>query len=423
MTETYVTCTNCGTKIPLGKALMAPIEEKLRKEIEGSTLKKQQELAEVEVALRAKEEGIDRTVEQTVAERLKALEGKIRTQIDGKYSTEIKDLQQALEEKKEKLSIAEDHELALRKKTRELEDREKSQELEMTRRIDEERKTIAESTRKQMQEENRLKDEEHQEKIRNLSREVEDLNRKLQQGPVHLQGEALETMVEDSLRQCFTQDIFEPVSKGVKGPDLVQKIRRSSGEVCGTVAWEMKRTKGWKEDWIDKLKSDLPAVDAQLGIIVTETLPEGIRNFGFKRGVIVTNYDCFVPVAALLRTHIIELYRQKLAGSSSEDKKDALYDYLLSSLFRQRVESIAEPLINMKRDLDKEARAMERSWSKRDKQIEKAVIGVARMYGDMQGIVGNNLPSVKILSLPESGDLGQDEGSAEDQTDNGEGKK
>jgi len=401
MAELSITCAKCGAKIPLSKALMTPIEEKLRKEIEGDNARKEQEIADKEEALRVREEKIEKSVEQKVKERTILLEGKVKAQMDEQYSTELKDLHQALEEKKEKLRVAEGQELAVRKKMRELEDREKALALELERKLAEERGKMEEGIRKHLQEENQLKEREHQDKIESLTRQVEGLQQKLQQGSQQTQGETLENVVEDSLRQCFPLDSIDPVPKGVKGPDLVHRVCRPSGETCGIIAWEMKRTKDWNDGWVEKLRNDLPAINAQLGIIVTAALPEDIKNFGFRKGVVVTNFDCFVPVATMLRSHILELHRQRQAGINSEEKKDALYDYLLSPQFRQRVESVAEPLIQMKTELEKEARAIERSWSKRSKQIDKAVIGIARMYGDMQGIVGRNLPDVKVLSLPE----------------------
>ena len=42
---------------------------------------------------------------------------------------------------------------------------------------------------------------------------------------------------------------------------------------------------------------------------------------------------------------------------------------------------------------------MEKLWSKREQQIKKVVISRARMYGDMQGIIGASVPEIKSLEL------------------------
>ncbi len=400
MAETYVTCTKCGTKIPLDEALMASIEGKLRKEFESSEAELKQELEKKEEEIKRKQSTLDKTVAKLVADQLKKAEGKIRTQMDEEYSVEIRDLQKNLEEKKEKIKQAEDQELAQRKKVRQLEERERARDLEFERRLSEERKTIEDAVRMQVSEESELKEKEQVEKEATLTRQIEELKRKLQQGSEQLQGEALESLLEETLSHAFAVDTIEQVPKGIKGPDLVHKICKPSGEVCAIIAWEAKRTKEWRNDWIDKLKADLPRLNAHLGIIVTSALPDGIKLFGSIRGIVVTSYEAHIPVATLIRAQLMDLHMMKEAGFDSDDKKDTLYNYLLSPQFRQRVESIADPLVQMKADLDREVRAMEGSWSKRKKQIEMAAIGVAKMFGDMQGIVGNNLQSVSTLALP-----------------------
>lgn len=55
----------------------------------------------------------------------------------------------------------------------------------------------------------------------------------------------------------------------------------------------------------------------------------------------------------------------------------------------------------MNNDLDYERRAMERVWKKRETQIKKMKINAARMYGELQGVMGNALPDIKTLTLPQ----------------------
>ena len=61
----------------------------------------------------------------------------------------------------------------------------------------------------------------------------------------------------------------------------------------------------------------------------------------------------------------------------------------------------------MKSDLDAEKRAMTKIWSKREKQIERALTNSASMYGDMQGIIGAGLPEIASLEL--GGGAGDDD--------------
>lgn len=66
----------------------------------------------------------------------------------------------------------------------------------------------------------------------------------------------------------------------------------------------------------------------------------------------------------------------------------------------------------MKADLDKEKRATEKMWAKRERQIEKVIMSTSGMYGDMQGIIGSSLPKIKMLDM-ESEETGSEPGDEE----------
>jgi hypothetical protein len=41
--------------------------------------------------------------------------------------------------------------------------------------------------------------------------------------------------------------------EGVNGADLIHYVHNKNGH-CGTVVWESKRTKGWSDSWLQKLR-------------------------------------------------------------------------------------------------------------------------------------------------------------------------
>ena len=42
---------------------------------------------------------------------------------------------------------------------------------------------------------------------------------------------------------------------------------------------------------------------------------------------------------------------------------------------------------------------MEKQWKEREKQIERVVKNTVGLYGDMQGIIGGQIPSIPALEL------------------------
>src|SRR5262249_17996316 len=132
------------------------------------------------------------------------------------------------------------------------------------------------------------------------------------------------------------------------------RVVNATGQVCGNILWETKRTKSWADGWITKLRADQWSAGADLAIIVSKALPKGIDTFGFIDGVWIADISCVVPLAIALRQSLIEIAgaRQDQAGQAT--KMELVYQYLTGPKFRHRVEAIVEKSSDMQADLDRE---------------------------------------------------------------------
>ena len=377
MAEDTVTCPKCGTEIPVTAALRESIEAKAS-------------------------ELYDRKLRTELDKKLGEERQKMNEKFSEEYNSRYLEIKDKIEVKERHLQEAQKRESEERKKRMELEETIREQRLASERQFEEEKGKMRENLRKEYDQEFNLKSREVQQTNESLMKQVQELRQKLEQGSQQLQGEVLEEEIEDKLRNAFSGDYIQPVPQGIKGPDLIHTVRSPAGIESGKIAWEAKRTKEWKDEWIGKLKEELVKYNAETGIIVTKTLPKEIKTFGVKNGVLVTNFENAIPLSVIVRTNLIELSRQKRMGESGNETRDILYRYLMSTQFRQRVETVAEGIIRMKNDIEAEKRAMERQWAKRTKEIEKAMTNMSGMFGDLQGIIGPTLSNVKTLSLPEN---------------------
>jgi hypothetical protein len=410
MTEDTLECPKCGTRIPLTKALTAPIEARLRTKLEGEVKRKELELEGRERSLAEREDKLAKKVEAELKARVPELTRKLRKEIGTEYDRQLHELRDSLDLTTARAERAEKEERELRKGKQQLAEREKALDLEVDRKVEEASRTVEQRVREEVQEADRLKDQERQLQVDGLNKQIVELQQKLAQGSQQTQGEALELELEGELRRAFPGDLIEPVPVGTRGADIVHTVTTPSGQTCGTIIWETKRTKDWSDGWITKLKEDQGRLRGDAAILVSRALPEGVRNFSFNRGVVVSNFACALPVATLVRLRLLEVARQKRVDETSTETREELYRYLTSRDFVSRVESIVLPLAEMKSDLDSEIRAIETRWKKRRREIEKAERSIVGIYGDLQGIVGRaRLPEVARLSLPppnepESGD-------------------
>jgi len=188
---------------------------------------------------------------------------------------------------------------------------------------------------------------------------------------------------------------------------LIHRLHNKNGHCCGTLVWESKRTKGWSDSWLQKLKDDLRIVKGDIAVIVSEALPKDIDNFGQMKGIWVTGRSCALSLAAALRCLLIEVSTTRAAAICKNEKMEVLYGYLSGSEFKQRVEAIVESFIEMQDDLQEERRVAERRWSKREKQIQRVITNTSGMYGDLQGLIGSSLHSIPALEHTSKVAIGQ----------------
>ncbi len=414
MPDQTIKCPHCSKEIPLTETLSHQIKENLRQEIEEETKEREHELSKLEKLLAEKLKQVEeskKTIEQQVEDKLKGeretLKQEAKKEAESAILVELKDMKEQLIERDKKIEKFQNNELEFRKKMRGLEEQKKNVDLEVERKIDERRKEIEQKSIEMFTEQHRLKDLEKDKKVSDMLKTIEDLKRKAEQGSMQTQGEVLELGLEALLKTRFPVDEIEPVPKGMRGADILQKVYSRNGQHCGTIVWETKRTKAWSDSWLSKLKDDQREVKAEIAVIVTETMPKDVSSFTQIEGVWITNFSLAGSLAGVLRTGLMQVSQAKLSAVGKNEKMEVLYNYLSGPEFKQKVEAIVETFKSLREDLDKEKRSITKIWAQREKQIERVITNTALMYGDLQGIIGASLPQIKLLELESEEETGE----------------
>jgi hypothetical protein len=318
---------------------------------------------------------------------------------------EKRSLSEELTAKSNQLKATREKEMQLLKEKQKWEDEKQAMELENQRRLAAERQKIQEQAMQSADEKFRLREAEYKKKLDDFQKANEELNHKLTRTSQQLQGEVLELELEETLRAAFPIDQIEPVKKGQRGADVIQRVVGPAMQVCGAIIWEAKRAENWSDKWLQKLKDDQLAAGAEIAVIVTTTMPRDVREgFAFINGIWVTNEQLIRPLAETLRLMLIQAQNLKLAETGKNDKMALLYDYLNSPQFAQKIRSVLEAFASMKKDLDQEKTAMIKIWKKRETQINRVITGMSGMVGELQGIASNSLKQLEkidALSLPD----------------------
>jgi len=413
MDEPTIICPKCKSEIKLTESLAAPLVESTRLEFEKRLAQKDLDVAGREKSIQERETALSKArdlLETQVNERVQQECGKIASDEARKAklafahdlsqkTKELTDLQEILKQKDEKLSEAQKGQADLLKKQRELDDAKREVELTVEKRVQENLAATRQQARKEAEDALKLKVSEKEQTIASMSKQIEELKRKAEQGSQQLQGEVQELELESVLKGKFPHDTIEPVPKGEFGGDTLQRVITPLGQPCGTILWESKRTKNWSDGWLAKLRDDQRAAKADIAILISQVLPKNVETFGQVDGVWIAHPQCALPVALALRHALIETATARLASEGQQTKMEMIYQYLTGARFRQRVQAIVEAFSSMKEDLDKEKKAITKQWAKREEQIERVMQSTVGMYGDLQGIAGRTIQEIEGLEM------------------------
>ena len=392
-------CPNCGFEIDVNELLYAQLEEQAKKKYQAQLLQEQRKLQDQRSEIAEQQKELDENIKQRVADTLGAERERLKQELEANQAERIQSMENELQEKSKQV-------VALNKAHSEIERLKREQnslrseiELDVQKKFSQQLAVESDKIKQQLTSQAEFKVAEREQVINQLKQQLIDAQRQAEQGSVQLQGEVQELAIEEWLRSQFPLDTIEEVKKGAQGADTIQIINTTIREACGKIYYESKRTKAFQPLWIEKFKSDIQAKGADLGVLVTQAMPDGMSSLGQIDGVWVCTFEEFKNLSQVLRESLIQISQALVIQENKGDKMGMLYDFLTGSEFRMQIEAIVEGFTQLKTDLDSEKRSMQGIWKKREKQIDRVLLNTNFMYSSIKGIAGNAVQSVALLEL------------------------
>jgi hypothetical protein len=418
--ETTIQCPNCANQINVNEILYHQLENEFKqknllekKRFDEEMAQKRveykdamEQLKKRESSIKEQKEKFDEELKEATKEQLKLekekLNQQLRKEILEEQNESMELLKKELESKSKQVKELNKSKAEIERLKREKDEFESKikadVEIELTKKLSEEKEKI----KKSADEQNELKIKQKDEQLEQLKKQLQEAQRKAEQGSQQLQGEVQELAIEEYLENKFAFDSIEEIKKGARGGDCIQIVHTREIQNCGKIYYESKRTKEFQKSWIEKLKADMRDKGADIGVLVTSVLPKELDRLGLVDGIWVCTFEEFKGLSSVLRESIIKVNLAKKSEENKTDKMSLLYGYLTSTEFTMQVDAIVEGFTQMQTDLDSEKRSMNRIWKQREKQIEKVLDNTIGMYGSIKGIAGNSIGNVKSLELPYS---------------------
>ena len=421
--ETTIKCPQCGKDINVSEIIRLQLEDEYRKsyaELKANTEKEylikvtELEKAKLEFDEKKKHENVI-FMKRLYAEISKK-EVELKKQIEDENLNKIKLLNDELNNKSAELKDLHQTKIEIERLKREKEELaskitlEKEKELNERLRVEKEKiqqqtqskySDEFEKTKEKLAADYLLKIKEKDKIIEDQKRLTEEMQRKQEQGSIRMRGEVQELAIEDILRSTFLFDEISEVPKGISGADVIQKVRNRFGQEVGKIVFESKRTKTFSHDWIQKLKSDAVFVKADICVLVTEAMPDGIEKIGQIDGVWICSFNDFKGLVMVIRESLIKISEAFNSQINKGEKMQMLYDYLMSNEFLMQISAIVNGFEELRKGYIQERNAMERIWKQREKHLEKVMLNTNHFVGSIQGIAGNSI-TIKQIDEPES---------------------
>ena len=406
--ENSIKCPECGVEINVSDILYHQVEDKLKKDFLDQSAKKDKELKLKLDELKAEKEKLDKEKEnvqeqiknavksQLAAEKV-SLEKTIKKQLNEETEEQLKNLQKELAEKSGQVKELNKTKAEVEKLKREKDELRDAVVLEKEKEFSEKLRQEKVKIKNQLDEESAMKIKELEKQLDDQKKLAEEMKRKADQGSMQLQGEVQELAIEEILKSMFPFDLIGEVGKGIKGADVIHTVRNKIGVDCGVILYESKRTKAFGGDWINKLKSDAVHVKADICIIITEAMPEGMDRIGQRDGVWICSFNDFKGLVLALRESLIKINEAYSSQTNKGEKMQMLYDYLMGNEFRLQIEAIMEGFNELHKGYVQEKKAMEKIWKQREKQLQKVLLNTNHFIGSIKGIAGSSMPELKQL--------------------------
>ena len=141
------------------------------------------------------------------------------------------------------------------------------------------------------------------------------------------------------------------------------------------------------------------ATGAEVGVIITTSFPPDWppgQLFGLHEDVWVTAPATAVPLAAALRANMLDVYKARVASANKGEKMEAVYDYLTSPQFAQKLRAVYDAFKKMRAELETERTTTTQRWNRREKQIQMATVQLVGVAGDLQGLAQQDLPQLEL---------------------------
>lgn len=198
--------------------------------------------------------------------------------------------------------------------------------------------------------------------LRNKLRIAEDRIRQIEIDKTpQTEGLEFEEKLTARLQREFKEDDIQ--HKG-KGGDVLHVVKFEK-EAAGIIIYECKRTPRIQSQHIRQAYLAKQSRKADFAVLVTTGQKKGFSGLAQTNEVLVVSPFAVIPLASLLRGHLIEMLRAKITKEKRAIIAQQLMKYITSPQFKNPIEEVVHLSSELQDMIKEEAKDHFRIWKKR----------------------------------------------------------
>ena len=136
--------------------------------------------------------------------------------------------------------------------------------------------------------------------------------------------------------------------------------------------------------------------NADIGILVTEKLPNDTDRMSIVNGIYICTFHEFRGLSHVLRDVILNYNRIKISQENMGDKKELLYQFLTGNEFQSIMENFVETFSDINSDFDREYKQAIVNFNRRKGRLESLKNLMFSIFGRFSGIAGSSIKKLEM---------------------------
>ncbi len=229
------------------------------------------------------------------------------------------------------------------------------------------------------------------------SEEIKKLKEQIQRGITpQIEGLLEEANLLAKLEELFPHDRFDHPGKG---GDIIQVVVENEKDV-GIIVYECKKVKKFDKKHVEQARQARNIRHADFAVLVTNAFPSKKQFYFVEKTVFVISPVSLEPITYTLRESLVKIALLKLSNAAKDKAVQRVYDFLSSNEYNNKMNDVANQLMELGRDLKKEIVSHKNTWEKRYGIYRALFNDIGMLDGRLKDLVHNRLESKQKL-LPE----------------------